>query len=416
MSLNESAHVTDVNIKLLETSPNLTQPDTTSIKAGSSPLQNILKWKGVFYAVLSALIFALCNIFIRKCVYLTWSEIAFTRFTLQLVTLMPLALKKKYNICGLKKQRIMLSLRGIVGTGSMMSLYLSVTLINPSDTVALFNCFVIFVTIFARIFLKEKLTIMHLFALAITMKCVFLISQPEFLFKKQTASTHRNESYNASLSTIVESKPTLAHFEYLKLVGVCSALFGSLAYTAVCLITKKLAKIKAHVSVISIYMSYVGMPASLLISAAFMFTGMNKRVAFAFENIELRSILLSDLTFALISSSLGIIGNILTNLAMQNEDASKVSILESTDLIFNFILQYLFLNIKSNLLSTIGAFFIFVGALLVMLYKIVDKRHTKKLNALLVNKALTPKSCLNKKMSKTKRSGSILKNLFFYKF
>ena len=115
---------------------------------------------------------------------------------------------------------------------------------------------------------------------------------------------------------------------------------------------------------------------------------------------------------------------ILMNLAVQVEDASRVSILKSTDLLFIFLLQYFILGIHSNLSNTLGAILIFLGALLVMIYKIIDKKHTKALKRRLEKKKsekipfeelgiktenLKNVPCLN-------RCGNVTSKLFFYKF
>jgi drug/metabolite transporter (DMT)-like permease len=325
MSLSEKSNLDkDVDTKLLEVAEN--NQFQNEVKPKKNTLDKILKWRGFFYATLCGLSYAICNIFIRKCNYFNSSEIAFIRFLIQFITVLPLALKNNYNIFGEKNQRLRLSLRSIIGTLSLLSIYLSITLLNPSDACALVNSYVIFVTLFARIFLKEKLTIVHLTALVITMTGIVLISQPEFLFHKHVSNiiNASNQSlFNASIQSEIEAE--LANFEYLKIIGVCSALFGSLAYTAVSLITKSLANVKAHVSVVCIYASYYGLPASLLISIVLELMGVNKRLSFSFENSATVNLLLSDLFFASISSFLGISAQILMNLAMQLESHQKLA-------------------------------------------------------------------------------------------
>ena len=391
MDSNEIA-LNDKNVveKLLE------EPTTQRVELKASR-----KWRGVIYALMAAFFYALLNVPLKKCQLLNSSEIAMIRFFVQLIILLPIALVFKHNIFGVKGQRAMLSLRSIIGTLSLMSFYFSVTLINPSDTVALFNCFVIFVSIFARIFLKEKLTLVHLLALTLSMIGIFLISQPEFLFGHSSLTSNVSFQDNGnSTSSYLELS---AKSGYIRYVGSGFALFGALAYTFVALVTKALTNVKAHVSVILVYSSYFGLPISFLISIVLILTGVEKRPRFSVDEAT-QNILLWDIFFSSISACFGACAQLLTNTAIKLEDVNKVALLESTDLIFNFIFQYLFLNIKSNYLNTLGASLIFIAILLVMGFKIIDKKNDKKLR-------LAVTSSSNKS-----NFWESFKKVFFYKF
>ena len=358
--------------------------DTISAKKG-------VKWRGLVYAVLAAFFYASQNVPMRKCKVFKSSEIALVRFLMQLLVILPFALKREHNILGEKSQRGMLLLRSSLGAISLLSFYFSVRLITPSDTVALFNCFVIFIPLAARIFLGEKLTLVHVTALGITVAGICLISQPEFLFNKSSPmSINVTHLRNSSL---IESSSI--QFKQIQLLGCGLALMGSLAYTAVSIITKKLTNSRASLSVISLYASYVGLPTSFFVSLVFFLFESGNRARFSFDKM---SILLWDVFYSLIATCLGICGQLLTNMAIKIEDTNKVALLESTDLIFNFMLQYFFLNIKPNYLSTVGATLIGIGVVVVMSYKIAEKNHEAKLSD----------KKLNKRM--------FLKKICFYKF
>ena len=123
--------------------------------------------------------------------------------------------------------------------------------------------------------------------------------------------------------------------------------------------------------------------------------------------------------FALLAGLLSALQQILMNIAIQLEDAGKVSLIKSTDLVFVFLLQLIILGIHPNLYSTTGAISIFVGVILIMIYKIVDNQHEKKLKLLSIvknskrsmeqNETETSVTCL-------KRSRSVVSGIFFYKF
>jgi hypothetical protein len=70
---------------------------------------------------------------------------------------------------------------------------------------------------------------------------------------------------------------------------------------------------------------------------------------------------------------------IIFNLSLQYEDASKISIIKTTELFFIFLMQYFFLNIKTDYLNMIGAFLILTSTLIIILYKIFDQIESEKI-------------------------------------
>lgn len=407
MSLKENQiNETEISIHLLKSAKNSAESQTNSIPRSRSTCKSF-KWRGVLFALISPVFFAMGNIFMRKCKQLNFSEIALIRYFIQLVIIIPINFKYKRNMFGEKGQRLLLSFRSFFNLLSVMFFYFSVQLINPSDSTALFNCCVIFVTIFARFFLKEKLTFVHLMALIVTMIGVFLISQPEFLFSKEKIANIGLNDFNSTLEY-----QNRTNSGYLKILGVCLALTASFAYTIVALITKKLSILKTHVTVICAYFSYFGLPGSFLVSLALLLTGFEKSSKDLFGDDEATRILLIwDVFFAVVSALLAFGGQTLTNMAMKIEDANRISLLESTGLIYSFIFQYLILDIKSNYLSTLGAMLIFIGAVCVLSYKIIDKKHQKKMEIFHLSNSSNKSSS-----KKSNRLFTSLKKIFFFKF
>lgn len=352
------------------------------------------KWSGLIYALLAPLCFAMCNSLMRKCNILSFSEIALIRFIIQFIVTLPINIKYKRNGKG---NHVKLSIRSIFNVLSVMLFYFSIQLIDPSDVTALFDCSVIFITLFARIFLKELLTIVHILVLIITVIGVFLISQPEFLFSNMVTN---------KTSLILNSTDSRHSFiknfsnHHIKLFGVGLALLASFAYTIVILITKKLANINCDISVICAYFSYFGIPTTFLTSSILILTEDGNLSRFSFNDYQK---LAWDVFFASISASFCFLGQVLVNMAMQREDANKVSLLDATGLIYDFLFQYLILGIIPNYISALGAMLIFIGAFFVMSYRILDERHEKSLKMSKINN--TSSSLFEK-----------LKTKFFYKF
>lgn len=67
---------------------------------------------------------------------------------------------------------------------------------------------------------------------------------------------------------------------------------------------------------------------------------------------------------------------------MKFEDATKIAMYRTTDLLLTFIFQRLFLNIASNLFSILGAVFIAIGMCTVISFKLIDNNEKSKLKKL----------------------------------
>ena len=337
----------------------------------SSFIARVAKSRGIIYALCAAFLIALSNILVRKNKLFSGNENALVRYIIQVIVMLPLAIIKKQKIFGDKEQRLMLSLRGIFACIGLIAFYSAISLISPSDATALFNCCVLFITLFSRIFLKEKLTLVHLTALVITFVGVLFITQPDVLFLKNKNLTNQtNENTTLSRKTSFQS-------DY-KILGVILALGSSLAFAFVSVIIKHLANKKAHISTVLLYASYFGIPCSLLTSLVMINTGLEERLSFRLLLTSTNN-LRPDVYLILVTAVISVVSQILINLALQLEEASKVAILKSTDLIFTFFLQHFILDIHPNIFNSLGAFMIFLGASTVLIYKIADKRHSKKL-------------------------------------
>ena len=141
---------------------------------------------GAFFSLISIILNVLCQVLVRKTTFFSAYETALIRFILQSIVLFGIAKYKGLALFGSKKCRPFLFTRGIIGTFGMSAHYTSLKLIDPSDTISLFSCHVIFVVILARIFLKEKIKASHNLAAVIVILGVIFIAQPSFLFPKQT--------------------------------------------------------------------------------------------------------------------------------------------------------------------------------------------------------------------------------------
>lgn len=155
------------------------------------------------------------------------------------------------------------------------------------------------------------------------------------------------------------------------ILGIIFSLITALAAAIVAILLKKLSNKHVHFSVAIVYASYVGLPLTIALSLATHFTQLtNKSV----EHYKDTTTILWQVSYALGSAVSGLMSQVFMNLSLKYEEASKVSLLRTTDLLFVFLLQYFLLDIFSNYYSIIGSMMIFVATLLVMLFKFVDQR------------------------------------------
>ena len=348
-------------------------------------LKKLIKYRGYFLGICAAFLLSFSKVILKKSPLLAGSDHSLIRYVIQFIFLLAIIKYKKLNLLGPNpKVRKMLSFRGFVGAVGMIFLHFAITLIAPSDTVAVTHSSVIITAILARIFLKERFSIAHILSLVLTVTGILLISQPSFLFKNlmqkhpslSLLSNNKYGSVNASynLKNFTSIKNSRAYentlINYSLYIGIFLTLCGALTTGIVQITVKHLCNKKVHYSIIIIYSSYFGMPLSLLISLALYFTG------FSYKNLnsfDTQSILF-QVFYSFSSAVVGLAAQICLSLALKYEEASKIAIIKTTDLIFTFIFQSYLVNIEKDYLSSIGAYLILGGAFLVFVFKFIEKK------------------------------------------
>jgi len=171
-------------------------------------LKKLVKYRGYFLGICAAFLLSFSKVILKKSPLLAGSDHSLIRYVIQFIFLFVVIKYKKLSLFGPNaKVRKMLSFRGFIGAIGMIFLHFAITLIAPSDTVAVTHSSVILTAILARIFLKERFSIAHLISLVLTVAGILLISQPSFLFNKNKKHSlfskseiaiHENENENAS--------------------------------------------------------------------------------------------------------------------------------------------------------------------------------------------------------------------------
>lgn len=338
-----------------------------------------LKYRGIMFALFSAFAIAMSSVLIKSVRMFTGSDITLTRYTLQFIVMFIMIKRKNLSFLGPKDLRFSLSMRGIFGVLSLISMHFAVKFVDPSDSQALYNCSILFTAIIARVFLNEKLNFGHFVSLVMTIAGIILISQPEVLFK----NLHMNENVRQSLSTGVNRTHALKlaalkseEANSNKLVGIGLSLAGAGSAAIVPVIIKYLSNNSVPHSIMIIYASYFGIPASLFISSILLVCNdtIAERAKFNKTSYDLPL----DLLFVFMASTLGLISQIGWNLAIKYEDASRSTVIRSLNIVFVFFLQYLFLDIKSNVYTVIGSVAILFGTIYIILFKVFEEKYSKQ--------------------------------------
>ncbi len=361
------------------------------------------------------------------------------RYVLQFILMNAVIKYKGIDFLGPKEQRCILLKRGLLGAISLILIFYAIKLINPSDVSAIYNCNIVIVAIFARLFLNEKFSLAHVLGLIFTIVGIILISQPSFIFSKTSQVTKNNliltdtdslinpsinnclpvQVYQLDLSS---KQAKTDFFKYLswisnnnqtkrqkfkrkyicqkeyestakKVIGFSITIIAAILFSSVAILLKQLADEKVHFSLVLAYSCYFGIPLSSIISMIMLFTGLEKKD----PNIYMdSSLIVVQSIFAVASSLCGIFSNALMSVSLEYEDASKMTLFKSSDLFFVFLLQYLILGIKLNLYSKLGALMIFLGILTIMAFRILDKRNDRLSSTFQINGIVTDQSLFKK--------------------
>ncbi len=118
-------------------------------------IKAFFKLRGVMYGLLAAFTLSLSKTVIKKAPLLIGSDHSLIRYILQFGLLFAVVKYKGLNLLGPSNKptlRKLLTLRGILGAVGMVFLHFAITLIAPSDTVAIAHCSVIITSILARMY------------------------------------------------------------------------------------------------------------------------------------------------------------------------------------------------------------------------------------------------------------------------
>uniref|UniRef100_H0WZN0 Solute carrier family 35 member G1 n=2 Tax=Otolemur garnettii TaxID=30611 RepID=H0WZN0_OTOGA len=152
---------------------------------------------GLFYTLLSAFLFSLSSLFVKKVQDVHAVEISAFRCVFQMLVIIPCLIYRKTGFIGPKDRRIFLVLRGVLGSTAMILIYYAFQTMSLADATVITFSSPVFTSIFAWIFLKEKCSPWDALFTVFSITGVILIVRPPFLFG--SSSSGMEESYSVHL-------------------------------------------------------------------------------------------------------------------------------------------------------------------------------------------------------------------------
>jgi len=138
------------------------------------------KQKATYLMILSALFFSVMGAFVKLSGDIPTAEKVFFRNLISLIIAYSVLRKKGASIVGKKENRKFLFLRSLLGTFGIFLNFYAISHLFLADSAMLNRLSPFFVTIFAAIFLKEKLSKIQIPALIVIFLSTLLVIKPEF--------------------------------------------------------------------------------------------------------------------------------------------------------------------------------------------------------------------------------------------
>ncbi|XP_050755093.1 solute carrier family 35 member G1 [Gymnogyps californianus] len=264
---------------------------------------------GLFYTVLSAFLFSVASLFLKKIEDVHSVEVSAFRCVFQMAFVLPGLIYYKTGFLGPKGKRIFLFFRGFLGSSAMILLYYAFQVMPLADATVITFSSPVFTSLLAWIFLKEKYSIWDLLFTLFAITGVVLIARPPFLFGSNVTGIEGSytDHLKGTIAAITSTVSAASTFVILRKVGKSVHYFLSIWYYAV--------------------IGLIGCVIALFV--------MNEwRLPYCGK----------DRVLLILIGLLGLGGQIFLTKALQIEKAGPVAIMKTMDVVFAFILQILFLN------------------------------------------------------------------------
>ncbi|XP_071488128.1 solute carrier family 35 member G1-like [Diadema antillarum] len=290
----------------------------------------VLRWRGVWYTLTSAAIISLAAMSVRHLTsYISPNEVAFTRMVMQLLVCLPIAAWKKVSFNYTRQGYALLLFRSILGSLNASLVFFTYTLMPVANSKAIQYSCCVFAGLLSWLLLKEPCSFLDVVLGLVTITGVMLVAQPPFLFDALESVT------SASRSSVL---------------GAILCLFSAFLSAVTLIVQRKLA---------SLGISSLGMLTVYSLTA----TGFTALFT-SFPNQWTPPYCGLDRIALIANGLLNFFSQILIYLALKYERAPNVSLYHSSDVLFSFVLEYVFFGVVPNWVTLLGTVLIiasFVG-------------------------------------------------------
>ncbi|NXN16343.1 S35G1 protein, partial [Indicator maculatus] len=264
---------------------------------------------GLFYTILSAFLFSVASLFLKKIEDVHSVEVSAFRCVFQMAFVLPGLIYYKTGFLGPKGKRIFLFFRGLLGSSAMILIYYAFQVMPLADATVITFTSPVFTSLLAWIFLKEKYSLWDLLFTLFAVTGVVLIARPPFLFGSNVTGIEGSytDHVKGTIAAITSTVSGASTFVIIRKVGKSVHYFLSIWYYAV--------------------IGLIGCVIALFVMNEWSLPSCGR-----------------DRVLLILIGLLGLGGQIFLTKALQIEKAGPVAIMKTMDVVFAFILQILFLN------------------------------------------------------------------------
>ena len=311
-------------------------------------LSQLAKFNGIFLALVSALAITASTFMIKLSLTLNSAEMASVKFLVQTIFCMPFAYFYKTSLLGPKEARLILILRGLAGSISIIAAYFSIKMITFGESMSIRYSSPIVTALFASLFLKEKLSPILFVSLALSLIGVLCVTRPSAIFRGfgQLPGVESSTNFRIGLG-----------------LASISALIGATTFVFV----KKLTNKNIHFSIIIFYYSLFGCLFSFMLALMLYFTGGR----FNLTSELSQQILLRDLAIAILAGVINFAGHICFTFALRSENVNKIALIRTLDIFVAFFIEYAILGVVPAWMTLVGSGVMLISVSIIFIYRLV---------------------------------------------
>ncbi|XP_076801614.1 solute carrier family 35 member G1-like isoform X1 [Clavelina lepadiformis] len=326
MNLNSSQGI--AKLAMTETS-SLQLPATSLDEDNNTKKQHARpSMLGYTFAAFSSLLMAASKLFLKLAVGAEKTQAIIFRSIMQYLYLVPIITHKKINVFGPDwKTVLILILRGAAGSLAALFITMALDHLSLGTTLSIFYVYPALVGLFACVCLKEKCSVVRGILTVLTFVGLIFVTEPTFIFGgdrdeyKEYTESHVFGIFYASASAILAATT----FTVIRKLGPGIHFSHSLIYNSV------------EGFIIVLLQLYIS----------------GKPIVPCWQHILM----------LFLSALFAIIGQLFTTLALQRERAGPVASINTSQLVFAIILEYIILGVVPTTFGFVGAGLILLSAI-----------------------------------------------------